>query len=212
MRIIDLTCPIESVQGGAPTASRHLVPLTIRGGKYSGVCYRLAMDGMSGTYMDFPGHIAEFDDGDDAGNFPIEKLFMLDTTVIHLRREGAGREVTADELEAAKIEVKGDVLIVHALGEKLWSDYDGASIPYFGPGAIRWIIGKQPRIFASDIYEKRPDQQGIFVELFRNRINCVCCPVNLDQIREIYPKSCIVPLKMPKVTQIPCRFFVVEQA
>jgi len=211
MRIIDLTSPIQAVQEGAPTVSPYIVPLTLRGEKYRGACYRLALNGMSGTYVDFPGHIAEFDDGLDAGNCPIENLFMLDTTVIHLRRDAAVREVTADELEAAGIGFKGEVLIVHALGEKSWSDFDVAAIPYFGPSAIQWIVGRRPKIFVSDIYEKRPDQQGIFVELFRNHISCVCCPANLDQIRETYPKSCIAPLKLDQVKQAPCRLVVVEQ-
>jgi kynurenine formamidase len=166
---------------------------------------------MSGTYVDFPGHIAEFDDGLDAGNCPIEHLFMLDTTVIHLRRDAAMREVTADELDAAGIEFKGEVLIVHALGVRSWSDFSEDAIPYFGPSAIRWIVGRRPKIFVSDIYEKRPDQQGIFVELFRNHISCVCLPANLDQLRETYPKSCIVPLKLDKVAQAPCRLVVAEQ-
>ena len=212
MRIIDLTLPIEEVQGGKPTAETYLVPLSVRGGKYRAICYRLAMNGMSGTYLDLPGHIEEFDDGADAENFPLEKLFMLDTTVIHLDRRSLGREVTADELESAGMPVKGDALLIHALGEKKCFEVAPDEIPYFGPSAIQWIVHKRPKIAVSDIYEKRPDLQGIFIELFRNRISCVCVPVNLDRIRETYPKTCIIPLRMRSVTQLPCRIFVVEKS
>ncbi len=55
MRIIDLTSPVRSAREGVPTVSPYTVPLTILGEKYRGACYRLALDGMSGTYVDFPG-------------------------------------------------------------------------------------------------------------------------------------------------------------
>jgi len=210
VRIIDLTAPIQETFEGKPEIEPYRVPLEVQGERYEGVCYRFVMHGTVGTYIDFPGHIACFDDGQHAGNVPIQDLLMLDTTVIHLNRDPAQREVTAEELEATGIKVRGDVLIVHALGGESFADFDVAIIPYFGPSAIEWIASKRLRIFASDIYEKRPDQQGIFVELFRNRISAICCPVNLHALTEIYPKSCIIPLIMNGVTQLPCRFFVVE--
>ena len=89
-------------------------------------------------------------------------------------------------------------------------DFDQKTMPYYGPSAIEWIVGKRPKIVVSDIYEKHGDLQGIFTELFRNRISCVCLPANLDQIRETYPKCCIIPLRIRGVTQLPCRIFVVE--
>jgi hypothetical protein len=37
-------------------------------------------------------------------------------------------------------------------------------------------------------------------------------PVNLHRLRETYPKTCVIPMKVPGVTQIHCRAFVVEEA
>lgn len=210
MRIIDLTLPIPATSDGQPTVQRYFVPLSIQGDRFQAVCYHLAMNGMSGTYVDFPGHIECFENGQDAGSARIEDLVMIETTVIHLDIEPGRREVTARDLEKSGVKVKGGVLIVHALGEKDASDYDMSTIPYFGKSAIAWIISSGVRAFASDIYEKRDDQQGIFSELFKRGIWTVCCPANLHRLKETYSRSCIVPLAMPGVTQLPCRFFVIE--
>ena len=210
MRIVDLTRTIPAANGGRPTVERYLVPLSIQGGSYQGVCYRIAMNGMSGTYLDFPGHIECFDDGVHAGNARLADLVMAETTVIHLAVEEGRREVTAGDLEGAGIEVRGAVLIVHALGEKSAADFTPDTIPYYGKSAIEWIVSKRIRVFASDIYENVRKQQGVFVELFRRGISTVCCPTSLQELRETYPRSCVVPLAMESVTQLPCRFFVIE--
>jgi kynurenine formamidase len=164
---------------------------------------------MTGTYIDFPGHIAEFDDGADAANYPIERLFMVETTFIRLDRAGKGREITAEELDAAGVEVRGDGLFIHARGETPWFE-SPKDIPYYGPSAIDWIVARKIHLFLSDVYEKRPDQQGIFVELFRRRIACVCCMVNLSRVSQRYVKVCAIPLPAAGVKQVPCRLLVVE--
>lgn len=211
MRLIDLTLPIENSPAAPAVVSPYTLALQARGQPYTAICYRLAMNGMSGTYVDFPGHIVECDDGRHAGNYPLERLFMLDATVLHLAIPPTGHGVTAEELDAAGVAVKGKVLIVHALGDKGWMDIDPNAISWYAPSAIDWIVRQRPEIFISDIYEKRPDQQGIFGELFRRHISTVCCPVNLHELRAPYGKCCIIPLKLPGVMQLPCRCFVIEE-
>jgi len=209
MRVVDLT---RSITFPATVADKrdYTIPLSIHGERYTALCHRFDMDGMAGTYIDFPGHIAEFDDGQTASNVAIEDLFMMPGTVIHLNRANRGREVTGEELDAAGVEVKGQALIIHALGQQDCAQMDEASIPYFGPSAIQWIVSHPLRLFASDIYEKRPDLQGIFSELFRRGVNTVCLPANLDQLRATYPRLCAIPARMEGVVQVPCRFFAVE--
>lgn len=209
MRIVDLTLEI-TFPSEVSRAEDYSIPLEIQGEKYKALCHKIHIDGMSGTYLDFPGHIVETDDGVHAGNCPLTDLFMLDTTVIRLDRHNSKREVTGEELDAANIEVKGDALIIHALGDRDCTEFDIHNIPYFGPSAIQWILGQQFRVFASDIYENKADLQGIFSELFSRGVPTVCVPVNLRQIRETYPKSCIIPARMRGIVQLPCRFFVVE--
>ena len=209
MRLVDLTLPIAFDTDDARRED-YFLPLAIQGRAYRALCHRFAFDGMSGTYLDYPGHVAETDDGDHAGVCPLERLFMLPTTVIHLDRDPADRVVTAAELEGAGVEVRGEALIVHALGAKRFSDFNLETIPYFGPDAIQWIVRHDLRLFASDIYENRHDLQGIFTELFVRGISCVCLPVDLHEIRETHPRCCAVPARMEGAVQLPCRFFVVE--
>jgi len=210
MRIVDLTHPIAFSEDEDADVENYVIPLSIQGASYRAICHRLRLNGMSGTYLDFPGHIAEFDDGADAANFALDDLFMLETTVIHLAREGRGRQVEADELVASGVDVKGDALIIHALGEKECLDYTQDTIPYFGASAIEWIANQKIKLFASDIYENKADLQGIFSELFRRGALTVCIPVRLHQLRETYSKCCVIPVRMKGVVQLPCRFFVVE--
>ena len=210
MRIIDLTLDIRDNPSNPAEIEPYAVPLAVRGVPQTATCYRLRLNGMSGTYIDFPGHLESCADGADAGNAPLDSLLMRPATVIHLRRQGRPRAVTAAELDAAGVDFQGEALIIHALESRTFMDVDAESIPYYDPSAIEWIVARAPRLFASDIYEKRPDQQGIFVELFRHGIRTVCCPVNLDQITQAHPRCSVIPLKARGITQIPCRFFVTE--
>ena len=210
MRIIDLTQTVEPGRQGWTEVERYIHPLSVRGEAFRGVCYRMTVKGMLGTYLDFPGHIEEFDDGCHAGNAPIEDLAMLETTVIHLDPARHAREVTAAELDAAGVEVKGTALILHALGLKSLADFPRDQAPYLDRSAIEWLIARRIRVIASDVYEKFPDQQGVFVELFRHGIWTVCEPVNLRLLTQSHCRTCVIPLRMTGLTQLPCRFFAVE--
>ena len=96
MRIIDLTAEIPEI------GKRSVVKIPMPDGNcYKGVVYDFPLSSMSGTYLDFPGHIEEFDDGKDAANYPLKKLFLVETTVIRLKRNGLPREIDGKELENA---------------------------------------------------------------------------------------------------------------
>ena len=212
MRIVDLTWRIAFGDDEDASVVNYTIPLSVRGEPFQAVCHKLRMDGMSGTYLDFPGHVAETDDGLHAGDCPIEDLFMVETTTLRLDRDPMERAVTADELRGLGVQVKGDALIVHALGEKRFYDYGLDDIPYFGRDAVQWIRDQGVRIFASDIYENKADLQGIFTALFADHVSCVCHPVNLGEIRRTYSRCCVIPLRMEGIVQLPCRFFVAEGA
>lgn len=210
MRIVDLTLPVGSPGDKTPEHETYILKLPIKGNTHDGVCHRFQWHSMTGTYIDFPGHIAEFEDGADAANYPIEKLFMVDTTFIRLDRAGKGREITAEELEATGVEVTGDALFIHARSETPWYE-SPEDIPYYGPSAIEWIVSQDIHLFLSDVYEKHPDQQGIFVELFRHGISCVCCMVNLSQVSQQQVRVCAIPILAKGAKQVPCRLLVVEE-
>ena len=209
MRIIDLTLPVGGPGETTPDHETYFVPLSIRGRSYQGICHNFKWHSMTSTYIDFPGHIAEFDNGIDAGNMPIEKLFLVETTLVRLDPRDAEREITGVELERAAPPLRWNALIIHARGNVPFYERP-EQIPYYGPSAIEWITSREITLFISDVYEKQPDQQGIFVELFRRGITCVCCMVNLHEIEEPYLRVCALPLPVPGARQLPCRLLAIE--
>ena len=75
------------------------VPLESESTRYTGVIYSLTTSSMHGTYIDFPGHIKETDNGLYAHNFPHEELYRVPASVIHLDRDRG--PVSGAELEHA---------------------------------------------------------------------------------------------------------------
>jgi len=205
MRIIDLTAEIPE------TGKRSVVKIpTPEGNCYKGVIYDFPLSSMSGTYLDFPGHIEEFYDGKDAANYPLKKLFLVETTVIKLKRKGMPREIDGKELENTGIAVKTPGLLIKVDDWNQASPEEIAQAPFYGKSAIRWVVSKRINLFISNVYENHADRQGIFVEFFRAGITCVCVPVNLDRITRERIKICAIPLKIPGAVQLPCRLLAVE--
>jgi len=205
MRIIDLTAEIPE------TGKRSVVKIPMPGGDcYKGVVYDFPLSSMSGTYLDFPGHIEEFDDGRNAANYPLKKLFLVETTVVRLRRKGMPREINGKELEDAGIAVKTPGLLVKVDDWNLASPEEISQAPFYGKSAIRWVVSKRINLFVSNVYENHADRQGVFVEFFRAGIACVCIPANLDRITRERIKLCAIPLKIPGAVQLPCRLLAVE--
>jgi len=203
MKIIDLTTKITE------GTTRSVLKIKMPEATYSGVIYDFALSSMAGTYIDFPGHIAEFDDGMDAANYPLEKLFMVDATLIRLNRKGKGREISAAELDESDVKVTTGALVVDA-GWGSPPVQDRARIHYYGKDAIQWFIDRKIHLFVSDVYENHDDPRGIFVEFFEAGISTVCIPSNLHQITRERIKLCVLPLAIPGATQVPCRCLAIE--
>ena len=77
MKLIDLTHEINGPDATEPAVSRRDLVIGSGTEAYTGVIYDFAHDSMVGTYIDFPGHIKETDNGVDAANFPLSDLFFL---------------------------------------------------------------------------------------------------------------------------------------
>lgn len=205
MKIVDLTYPISGLTGKKKTAT--LEKKVIRqddGQSYVAMIYNFRHDSMVGTYLDFPGHIKDTDDGTDAANYPIEKLYRVEATVIRLNRESGSGGVTAEELRAAApAPIKGGGLVINALGKKGFDAIDFRSV-YLTADAVQWIAGQGVHLFVSDIYESK-GLHGVFGDFFRRRVLTVCRPVNLDKLTT--PRVRLTALCAPYtgVTQLPCR-------
>lgn len=203
MKLIDLTSEPGKTAEGRLNVERRDLHLQSPGVEYTGVIYEFKMSSMAGTYIDFPGHIAETDDGRDAFNYPLEKLYRRRAAVIRLDRRVGG--VTASELAAAcPVKIRsGDALIVNALGDRQFYEVGHRSV-FFEMDAVEWIIEQGVELLVSDIYESQA-LLGVFLKLFKAGISTVCCPVDLDKLEGAEVKLTLMPLPVRGVTQIPCR-------
>jgi len=197
MKLIDLT-----FDSGFESEEYNL-DLKSPGIKYTAVCYDFKMNSMAGTYIDFPGHIAETDDGQNAKNYPLEKLFRRDAKVIHMNRT-AGAVTAKDLADNCPCKLNnGDALIINALGKLRFDEVPERSV-YLDKSAVDWIIDQGVELLISDIYEST-ELLGVFYYLFEAGISTVCFPVNLDELRAPETKITILSLPLKGVKQIPCR-------
>ncbi len=206
MTLIDLTWDFHG-ERFAPEIIEEKLPLKSGHTAYTGVIYSLKMDGMSGTYIDFPGHIAETADGMAADNYPLEDVYRVPASVIHLDRKSGSGAVTADDLEKAfgsKISTKA--LIINALGTFEPTDIENRSV-YLDDSAVQWIIDSPCKLLVSDIYESTA-LHGVFLKLFGAGITTVCMPVNLHKICMPQVKLTVLFPRIPNVCQLPCRAVV----
>jgi kynurenine formamidase len=205
MRLVDLTFPVQAKQDGQPTVrveKRHIQTTASR--HVANVCH-FSHDSMVGTYIDFPGHIEHTDDGVDAANCPIERLFRIDATVIHLDRADGSGKIRAEELAAACPDgASGGALILNALGRRRFDDIAWRSV-YLGRDAVQWIMATGVHLFASDVYESDDDPQGVFGALFSAGVSTVCLPINLDKLTVPQAKLTVLTARFPGVAQLPCR-------
>lgn len=202
MEIIDLTKEITE------DFETRLVDIKFSGKTYHAPVHNFQLSSMSGTYIDFPGHIREFDDGFDSSNYPVEKLFMVDATLLRLNRAGKDREIHREELESCSVEIDTPAVIVDS-GWNNSGKKNQDEIYFFGKDAIQWFISKKIYLFVSDVYENHKEPRGIFVEFFKAGILTVCNPCNLHKIREQKLKLCVFPLKIPGAVQLPCRVIAI---
>lgn len=205
MVLIDLTLIAgPEKEGHAPfhTEERTITPQ--EGAPYVALVYHFQHTGMVGTYIDFPGHIRATDDGTDAANYPVEKLFRVPAAVIHLDRENGSGAVTGAELAAAGPPPPvGGALVINALGQRRFDQIEKRSV-YLSLDAVEWILATGVHLLVSDIYESRA-LHGVFERLFAGGVSAVCQPVQLHRLTRPRVKLTALPARFPGVTQLPCR-------
>jgi kynurenine formamidase len=208
MRLIDLTLPAPDQQAGEPTCRLDEWHLKAGALPYTAMVYHFHHNSMAGTYLDFPGHIKETDDGLDAISYPLDKLYRVKAVVLHLDRQSGSGRISARELVAACPASQGaGALILNALGARRFDAIVERSV-YLGKDAVQWIIGVGFHLLVSDVFESNTDPQQVFNLLFAHRVSTVCCPINLQQIDQPVVTLTALPLRFPKATQLPCRVVV----
>jgi hypothetical protein len=196
MKLIDLTLPWNSIK-----TDEQLVRLKSDRTAYTGVVYDFRINSMTGSYIDFPGHIRETADDMHAGNFPLYSLYRVPATLLRPKLSGSG--ITAVELE----ETRGNLpptkcLVIHGRA--------GTDMPlisreiYLTMEAVDWIIDSGCKLLVSDSYEsERLD--GVFLKLFGAGISTVCMPVNLDKLTSQLMKITVFTPLLDGIVQVPCR-------
>jgi kynurenine formamidase len=205
MKLIDLTFEPAMTPKELFATSSETISLRSPGVEYTGIVHQLQMSSMVGTYIDFPGHIVETDDGQDAYNYPINKMYRQRAVVIRLNRKTNSGGVSAAELQQnCPVTLQpGDALIINALGNLQPNDIDERTV-FLDTDAVVWIIEQGITLLVSDIYESTA-LLGVFLRLFRAGVATVCQPVNLHQLDTAEVKLTIMFLPIRGITQIPCR-------
>ena len=198
---VDLTLDYRN-RAAAAQINTRCVHLKSGAVEYTGVVYDVSGDSMNGTYIDFPGHIAETDDGVRANTADLADFFRIPASVIHLDRSARPGAVTAAELREAFGGVpQTPAVIINALGAT--GCYD---IPYrsvFLDLDVADFLAQTPcRLLVSDIYESVVPC-GIFLKLFQAGISAVCEPANLHMLTACEVNLSVGFAKMP-VTQLSC--------
>jgi kynurenine formamidase len=209
MAVIDLT---KDFTGGRfePTFRREEIPLRSAKTEYTGIVYTITCDGMTGSYIDFPGHIAETDDGVCAKNCPLESVYRVPAHVVHLTKRSGDGPVSGRELAAAcRASGPAEALIINALEPPLdFSDVEERSV-YLDDSAVTWITERGYKMLVSDIYESKA-LEGVFLKLFSAGVKTVCRPVGLWKIASPQVRLTVLFSKMPGVMQVPCRVVAEE--
>jgi kynurenine formamidase len=166
---------------------------------------------MAGTYIDFPGHIAETDDGQDAASVGAGDLFRVDAAVVRLTRAACPGPVSAADLQTACPSLPPTPgLVINALGHCRFDDIPERSV-YLARDAVQWIVDRGTRLLVSDIYESNTDPQDVFRTLFRAGIAAVCYPAALGTLTACRVRLTALPLRIPGATQLPCRLLAEEE-
>ncbi len=204
--LIDLTLPAQGQQEGRETVRVEERPheLAGGGGVYTGVVYHFAHDSMLGSYIDFPGHIKETDDGLDSATYPIGKLYRVPATVIRMSRADGSGGVKADELAAACPKpFRGEALVLNALGNLRFDEIVERTV-WLEKDAVQWIVDRGIHLLVSDVYESQ-EVHGVFGDLFAGHVSTVCYPIHLNRLTQPYTTLTVLPIRFPGVTQLPCR-------
>lgn len=196
MNLIDLTLPWSSVE-----TKEQLVPLKSDRTSYTGVVYDFRLNSMTGSYIDFPGHIRETNNGIHAGNFPLSDLYRVPATLLRPKRSGNG--IRPEEL----IQAHGNFpptpcLVIHGKSDSTVSLISREI--FLTMEAIDWIIDYGCKLIVSDTYESQY-LDGVFLKLFRAGISTVCMPVNLDKLSSRNLKITVFTPLINGIFQIPCR-------
>ena len=201
MTYVDLTADFRG-RKTEPEIIQREVPLKSDKTEYTGVVYNISTSTMMGSYIDFPGHIKETDDGVNGANADLADFTGMSATVIHFDRANQPGGITAADLENACGGVPDtQAVIINALGSVGSFEIPPRSV-YLTLDAVEWLKKTPCKLLVSDVYESTA-LEGVFLKLFESGISTVCEPANLHKLPSGKVKLTVHFAKIP-ITQLPC--------
>ena len=201
MAYVDLTADFRG-RKVLPEIVQREVALKSDKTEYTGVVYNISTSTMMGSYIDFPGHIKETDDGVNGANSDLADFTNMSAAVIRFDRAGEPGGITAEDLENAYGGVPDtQAVIINALGSVSSFDIPPRSV-YLTLDAVEWLKKTPCKVLVSDIYESTA-LEGVFLKLFEGGISTVCEPANLHKLPAGKVKLTVHFAKIP-ITQLPC--------
>ena len=201
MAYVDLTADFRG-RKVLPEILQREVALKSDKTEYTGVVYNISTSTMMGSYIDFPGHIKETDDGVNGANSDLADFTNMSAAVIRFDRAGEPGGITAEDLENAYGGVPDtQAVIINALGCVSSFDIPPRSV-YLTLDAVEWLKKTPCKVLVSDIYESTA-LEGVFLKLFEGGISTVCEPANLHKLPAGKVKLTVHFAKIP-ITQLPC--------
>ncbi len=201
MAYVDLTADFRG-RKVLPEIVQREVALKSDKTEYTGVVYNISTSTMMGSYIDFPGHIKETDDGVNGANSDLADFTNMSAAVIRFDRAGQPGGITAEDLEKSYGGVPDtQAVIINALGSVSSFDIPPRSV-YLTLDAVEWLKKTPCKLLVSDIYESTA-LEGVFLKLFEGGISTVCEPANLHKLPAGKVKLTVHFAKIP-ITQLPC--------
>lgn len=201
MAYVDLTADFRG-RKVLPEIVQREVALKSDKTEYTGVVYNISTSTMMGSYIDFPGHIRETDDGVNGANSDLADFTNMSAAVIRFDQAGQPGGITAEDLENAYGGVPDtQAVIINALGSVSSFDIPPRSV-YLTLDAVEWLKKTPCKVLVSDIYESTA-LEGVFLKLFEGGISTVCEPANLHKLPAGKVKLTVHFAKIP-ITQLPC--------
>ncbi len=170
------------------------------------------MSSHMGTHIEFPYH--HYKEGQDAADFPIEKL-VGPGVVLDFSHKKGGDSMTLQEVKAAdggRIR-KGDMIWIWQNADKRFRQKDWDQYAYLTPDAMEYLISFEPSIIGTDgtgFEVPGTDYQPNHLAMFKKGIGMVESACNLGEIGKDRAHFFILPLPIEGADACPVRIIAIK--
>jgi arylformamidase len=170
------------------------------------------MSSHMGTHIEFPFH--HYKEGQDAADFPIEKL-VGPGVVLDFSHKKGGDSMTLEEVKKAdggRIK-KGDMIWIWQNADKRFRQKDWAEYAYLTPDAMEYLMSFEPIIIGTDgtgFEVPGTDYQPNHLAMFKKGIGMVESACNLGEIGQDRAQFFILPLPIQGADACPVRIIAIK--